>query len=207
MSSAEPTSPIALSSTQFKRSWVFWESYNPKGKDKKKYEDANKEIFEWDNLISFYQFMNKYPGTTVTNVFFDGTAIKYFYPEQKRIIAMNIFAKDIKPLWEDEHNKGGQYLQFEYQIDRSELADFAASSPLCWKKLALLTMGESLKGAKHINGIRFVDKTDFERGKIILFRFEVWLNKDIASEERDELIEVLKSKDFLGCGEVKIKSL
>jgi hypothetical protein len=54
-----------------------------------------------------------------------------------------------------------------------------------------------------INGIKFIDKTQFERGKIIMFRFEVWIDKSISENELKELTEYLK-KEF-GCGEILTK--
>ena len=53
--------------------------------------------------------------------------------------------------------------------------------------------------------MRFVDKTQFERRKIIMFRFEIWLNKKATSEKIDALKEYLKKE--LGCGAIEIKNI
>ena len=69
-------------------------------------------------------------------------------------------------MWEDEQNKGGKYFQCDYQI-KSDLETFSQLANAHWKKLALCTMGGTIPNGEYINGIRFVDKTNFERGKII----------------------------------------
>ena len=63
-------------------------------------------------------------------------------------------------------------------------------------------MGNDLPGAEFINGIRFIDKTDFERGKIIMFRIEVWVGKNV----NEKIIEDIKNylKENLGCEKINI---
>ena len=51
-------------------------------------------------------------------------------------------------------------------------------------------MGGSLPYADYINGIRFVDKTDFDRGKIIMFRMEVWIRKGLEQNKLDEFNDI-----------------
>ena len=51
---------VQLENVKFPRSWSFWESYLAKGK-KLNYTDSMKAIYEWDNLIAFWQFWNSYP--------------------------------------------------------------------------------------------------------------------------------------------------
>ena len=54
---------IPISSVKFAKSWTFWESYVPKSKSiKLSYDVTNKQIFKWNDLITFFQFWNKYPG-------------------------------------------------------------------------------------------------------------------------------------------------
>ena len=179
------------STVQLSKTWVFWESYNSKAINLS-YEDANKKIYKWNDIIAFFQFWNRYPGNDIKNIFFDGNNIKYFFNEKYRINSMNIFVDGIKPMWEDPQNKGGKFLKLEYQIKRENMDEFCKSINLQWKKLALCTMGMSLPGAEYINGIRMIDKTDFERGKTIMFRIEIWVSKNMEQNTLEELKESLK---------------
>ena len=200
----ETKNNIPLSNVEFSKTWTFWESYICKNR-KLSYEEANKQIFKWSDLITFFQFWNKYPGNDAKNLFFDGTNVKYFFNEKYRINAMNIFQEGIKPMWEDEQNAGGKYLQLEYKIKKEDMQDFSAASSFQWKKLILCTMGQILPGAEYINGVRFIDKTDFERGKIIMFRMEVWISKKMQKEKLDELQKYLKEN--MGCELITVKDI
>ena len=118
---------------------------------------------------------------------------------------MNIFQEGIKPMWEDEKNKGGKYFQMDYQIQKDQMDNFSELANFHWKKLALSTMGGTMPFSDNINGIRFVDKTDFERGKIIMFRMEVWINKYLEADKVDELKNYLGKT--LGCEKVNVKDI
>ena len=198
-------SNIPLSSVKFQNTWVFWENYSSKTV-KLKYEETNKEIFKWNDIITFFQFWNKYPGNNPKNLFYDGKKIKYFFKEKFRIISMNIFKDGIKPLWEDENNNGGKFIQLEYQIQNlSKMEEFCRESQIQWKKLALLVMGGILPGAEFINGIRFIDKTNFDRGNKILFRIEIWISKNIKEKILKELIEIVKKN--IKCQKIGVKNI
>ncbi len=197
----EKKNDIPLSSIQFSKSWAFWESYVPKIKSEKlSYDDLNKQIFQWHDLITFFQFWNKYPGNDIRNIFFDGNNVKFFFNEKYRINSMNIFKEDIKPMWEDERNKGGNYFQLDYQVQIDKIDIFINAANHNWKKLVLNTMGGISPYSEFINGMRFVDKTDFERGRLIMFRIEVWVNKELDEEKLKELQDFL-SKNY-GCEKV-----
>ena len=197
---------IPLSSVRFSKTWTFWESYATKSKTEKlSYDDANKQIFKWSDIITFFQFWGKYPGKDIKNIFFDGNNVKFFFEEKYRINSMNIFQEGIKPMWEDNKNKGGKYFQLDYQVQKDKIEDFVKAANFNWKKLALCTMGGSLPHAEFINGIRFVDKTDFERGRIIMFRIEVWVTKELEENKLDELKNYL-SKNY-GCEKVTVKNI
>ncbi len=58
------------------RSWVFWENYEAKGSAKMDWNDSIKKIFNFDDIISFWQFWNNYPGSNPSNVFYDGMTLK-----------------------------------------------------------------------------------------------------------------------------------
>ena len=200
----EKKSDIPFSSVKFSKTWTFWESYISKD-IKLSYNEANKQIFQWNDIISFFQFWNKYPGKDIKNIFFDGYNVKFFFKEKYRINSMNIFQGGIKPMWEDEKNKGGKYFQMDYQIQKDQMEKFSELANFHWKKLALSTMGGTLPFSDNINGIRFVDKTDFERGKIIMFRMEVWINKYLEADKVTELKNYLGNA--LGCEKVNVKDI
>ena len=195
---------IPLNAVKFSKTWTFWETYISKEK-KLEYNDSNKLIFKWDDIITFFQFWNKYPGKDIKNILFDGNNLKYFFNEKYRINSMNIFQEGIKPMWEDDQNKGGKYFQLDYKIKSDEMDTFSELANIHWKKLALTTMGGSIPHADYINGIRFVDKTDFDRGKIIMFRMEVWLRKNMEENKLEELKKYLG--DNLGCQRVIVKDI
>ena len=192
---------ISLPTVKFSKSWAFWENYSTKEK-KLSYLESNKQIFKWDDIITFFQFWNKYPGNDIKNIFFDGQDLKYFFKEKYRINSINIFIEGIKPMWEDEQNKGGKYFQLDYRVNIEKINDFITASNYQWKKLALNLMGMNLPGADYINGIRFIDKTDFDRGKIIMFRIEVWIRKNVD----ENIIEDIKKylKENLGCEKINV---
>ena len=200
----EIKSEIPLNAVKFKKSWTFWETYVSKTTDLS-FDNSNKLIFKWDDLITFFQFWNKYPGRDIKNILFDGNNLKYFFKEKYRINAMNIFQEGIKPMWEDEQNKGGKYFQLDYKIKNDEMDTFSELANVHWKKLALCTMGGSIPHADYINGIRFVDKTNFTRGKIIMFRIEVWVRKNMEENKLEELKKYLSEN--LGCQNVISKNI
>ena len=200
----EIKSEIPLNAVKFKKSWTFWETYVSKTEDLS-YENSNKLIFKWNDLITFFQFWNKYPGRDIKNILYDGNNLKYFFKEKYRINTMNIFQEGIKPMWEDEQNKGGKYFQLDYKIKNDEMDTFSELANVHWKKLALCTMGGSIPHADYINGIRFVDKTNFLRGKIIMFRIEVWVRKNMEENKFEELKKYLSEN--LGCQNVISKNI
>ena len=200
----EMKSDILLNVVKFKKAWIFWETYSSKT-GQLSYIDSNKIIFKWNDLITFFQFWNKYPGKDIRNIFFDGNDLKFFFNEKYRINSMNIFQEGIKPMWEDEENKGGKYFQLDYQIKNEDMNKFAELANVQWKKLALCTMGGTIPHADYVNGIRFVDKTNFTRGKIIMFRIEVWVRKNLDENKLAELKKYLSEN--LGCENVVQKDI
>ena len=199
----EKKTDIPLNSVQFSKSWTFWETYTSKTK-KLEYANSKRLIFKWNDLITFFQFWNKYPGKDIKNILFDGNKVKYFFNEKYRITSMNIFQEGIEPMWEDEQNKGGKYFQCDYQI-KSDLETFSQLANAHWKKLALCTMGGTIPNGEYINGIRFVDKTNFERGKIIMFRIEIWVKKGLEEKKLNELKSFFST--HLGCENIIQKDI
>ena len=66
-------------------------------------------------------------------------------------------------------------------------------------------MGGGIPHADFINGVRFVDKTDFHRGKIIMFRMEVWIRKNLDENDIQEMKQYLIKT--LECESITIKNI
>ena len=175
-----------------KRTWSFWENYQSKNSHENDYTNLLKEIFSFKDIISFWQFWNKYPGNTIKKIFYNGEYISYFFKQKYRIIAINLFQKGVKPAWEDEKNKKGKIFILEYEI-KSDLNNFLIKAQEMWIKMMCYLIGEQMPYTSDINGIRFVDKTVF--GKKIIFRFEIWVNKELKEKELNEL-KLFLSKIF-----------
>ena len=175
---------------------TFWENYEKRDMNlsENDYSKLLSPIFSFEDLITFWQFWNKYPGSNPSNLFYNGECIKYFFSDKKRIIAMNLFLNGIKPEWEDELNKNGKILILDYIISKNEeVMKFLDIAKEYWMKLLCCFMGESLVNSQFINGVRFIDKCKINtQNKKILFRFEIWVNKEITKEKLDELKDNLR---------------
>ena len=193
----EESNEIEEDKVLLKRQWAFWENYD--SKKEKDYSKLLKEIFEFKDIITFWQFMNNYPGSDIKKIFYDGENIKLFFKEKYRIIAINIFQKGIKPEWEDKNNEKGNILTLAYTID-NDIDIFLKKAQELWIKLICLLIGETLPFSHNINGIRFVDKTKLAFGNnklMISFKFEIWANNDMKENELTELKNFC-TKEF-GC--------
>ena len=66
MEELEESDTIELEKVLLNRSWSFWENHEPKNKNKNQssskvyYSETVKEIYTVDNILSFWQFWNKY---------------------------------------------------------------------------------------------------------------------------------------------------
>ncbi len=192
-SKLEESETIELDKVLLRRSWSIWETYEAR-KSGKGYSESLEEIYTFDNIISFWQFWNKYPGNDIRKIFYDGENIKYFFKEKYRIIAMNIFETGIKPEWEDKKNQEGSILTLEYIIDK-DLNQFLSIANDLWINLISILIGETIPFSNNVNGIRFVDKTKIN--KSVIFKFEIWASK-LMKEEELEKIKLDLSKSF-GC--------
>jgi hypothetical protein len=197
----EESDTIELEKVLLNRSWSFWENYDSKVKNQKAYSESVKEIYNFDNIIAFWQFWNKYPGNNSKEIFYNGECMKYFFEEKYRITAMNIFEKGIKPEWEHEKNKKGKILSLEYIINEG-LDSFFSRADKLWIKLITLLIGETIPYSNNINGIRFVDKTKSGYHISVMFKFEIWVNKLMKEEELEEIKKLL-SKEFGCSGTIK----
>ena len=173
----------------FKREWSFWENYESKNQKEKDYSKLIKEIYSFNDIISFWQFWNNYPGNDIKKIFFDGEFLRFFFKEKYRIIAMNIFEKGIRPEWEDKQNDKGNILTLGYTIKNEDIDNFLLQASDLWIKLIGLLIGESLPFCENINGIRFVDKTKlvYNKSTNINFKYEIWVNKNMKEKEMEEL--------------------
>ena len=67
MKELEESDTIKLEKVLLNCSWSFWENHEPKNKNKNQlsfkvgYSETVKEIYTFDNTLSFWQFWNKYP--------------------------------------------------------------------------------------------------------------------------------------------------
>ena len=187
----EESDTIEKEEVLLKRSWSFWENYDLKDKkEKKDYFKLLKEIYTFNDIISFWQFWNKYPGSNTKNIFFNGENIKFFFKEKLRIIAMNLFESGIKPEWEDSKNKKGKVLTQEYLIETG-LEEFLTKITEIWIRLICNLIGEIIPHCNNINGIRFVDKAKFGYYKNIIFRIEIWVNSQMNAQDVEELKKFL----------------
>lgn len=187
----EESDTIEKEKVLLKRSWSFWENYDLKDKkEKKDYSKLLKEIYTFNDIISFWQFWNKYPGSNTENIFFNEENIKLFFKEKLRIIAMNLFESGIRPEWEDSKNKKGKVLTQEYLIETG-LEQFLTEITEIWIKLICYLIGEIIPHCNNINGIRFVDKAKFGYYKNIIFRIEIWVNSQMNVQDVEELKKFL----------------
>ena len=189
----EESATIEKEKVLLNRSWSFWENYE-NSNDSKSYSETFEEIYTFDNIISFWQFWNKYPGNDAREIFYNGEFIRYFFKRKLRITSMNVFEKGIKPEWEDEKNKKGKILTLSYLIEK-DLESFLSKVNELWVKLILFLIGETIPFSNNINGIRFVDKTRLN--KSVIFKIEVWVNKYMKEEELNEIKQYLHQ--LLGC--------
>ena len=188
--SEEGSPKVEKEKVLLKRTWSFWENYQSKDNAEKDYSKLLKEIYTFNDIISFWQFWNNYPGNTIKKIFYNGEYVTYFFKEKFRIIAMNLFVKGVKPAWEDEQNKKGKTFILEYGI-KSDLNSFLNKAQDIWMKMMCYLIGEQIPFSNNIHGIRFVDKTVI--GKKTVYRFEIWVNKFMKEKELDELKQFLST--------------
>jgi len=200
-SNLEESDTIELENILLNRTWSFWENYETKRKSDLNYTDSLKEIYTFNDIISFWQFWNKYPGRDTKAIFYNGEYVKYFFKEKYRIIAMNIFEKGIRPEWEDNKNKKGNILTLGYTAD-NDMDRFLSMITDSWIKLICFLLGETIPYSNNINGIRFVDKSNISYNKSIIFKFEVWVNSSMKEKELEEIKKLL-TKEFGCSGTIK----
>ena len=66
---------VAESLVKLPRTWVFWENYEAKS-GKTDYAMSLKKILEFDDIITFWQFWNHYPGADPAYIFYNGERLR-----------------------------------------------------------------------------------------------------------------------------------
>ena len=117
---------------------------------------------------------------------------------------MNLFVDGVRPEWEDPNNEKGKIITLEYVIS-FKLLEFMVMVENAWRSLMLSLLGETLEYSEYINGIRFVDKTSLNVGKKVIFRFEIWLNKDFPKDKVNDYLKNIGKK--FGCEGATIKDI
>lgn len=148
---------VQMSKVLLQRSWVFWENYLPEDKSHQNSENKDwnaqiKRVFNFCDLITFWQFWNTYPGSIPKEVFYNGDRFIYFFDTSRRIDGLNLFVEGISPKWEDHENAGGKILTLQYDI-RDDLEGFLDFASFYWRKLVLELIGESLPCAQLVSKI------------------------------------------------------
>lgn len=67
---------VEYKAVKFQRNWVFWENYEAKSGEKLEWEKSIKKIFNFSDIISFWQFWNAYPGSDPSNIFYNGERMR-----------------------------------------------------------------------------------------------------------------------------------
>lgn len=130
--------------TKLNNTFAFWyriadeNLLNHKHLNKNEYEDTVKLIADFDNIETFWKIFQhmKKPD------------------ELKPGIEFQLFKDNIKPLWEDDHNKNGGKITIKIKKEFSALV---------WEELVLGFIGGNLneKAKDEINGIVLSAKRDF----------------------------------------------
>jgi hypothetical protein len=66
---------VAESIVKLPRTWVFWENYEAKS-GKLDYALSLKKILEFNDIITFWQFWNAYPGSDTSFIFYNGERLR-----------------------------------------------------------------------------------------------------------------------------------
>ena len=67
---------IDKSKVKLFRNWVIWENYESKSGEKLEWSRSIKNIFTFNDIVSFWQFWNSYPGSNPSNIFFNGERMR-----------------------------------------------------------------------------------------------------------------------------------
>lgn len=66
---------VEVSKVKLERTWVMWENYEAKS-EQLNYAESLKEIFKFNDIITFWQFWNVYPGSKPSYIFFNDDRLR-----------------------------------------------------------------------------------------------------------------------------------
>jgi hypothetical protein len=72
----EESEIVEQSIVKLQRTWVFWENYESKTGEKLEWSESIKQVFSFNDIISFWQFLNNYPGSNPANIFYNGERVR-----------------------------------------------------------------------------------------------------------------------------------
>jgi hypothetical protein len=67
---------VELCKVKLNRTWVFWENYESKTGEKLEWSKSIKQIFSFNDIVSFWEFWNNYPGSNISNIFYNGERLR-----------------------------------------------------------------------------------------------------------------------------------
>ncbi len=67
---------VELSKVKLQRNWVVWENYEAKSGEKLEWSKSIKQVHTFNDIISFWQFWNNYPGANPSNIFYNGERMR-----------------------------------------------------------------------------------------------------------------------------------
>ena len=76
----EESDTIEKNKVLLNREWSFWENYETRSKNDKDadYSKLLKELFSFNDIISFWQFWNNYPGSELKKYFLTANFSAFF---------------------------------------------------------------------------------------------------------------------------------
>ena len=92
----EETATIEKSKVLLNRQWSFWENYEPKeqkGPKESDYSKLLKEIYTFNDIISFWQFWNHYPGNDIKKIFLTVNIYTFFFQKNIELLQLMFFRK------------------------------------------------------------------------------------------------------------------
>jgi hypothetical protein len=67
---------VELSKVKLQRKWVIWENYEAKSGEKLEWSKSIKQVYTFNDVVSFWQFWNNYPGANPSNIFYNGERMR-----------------------------------------------------------------------------------------------------------------------------------
>ena len=90
----EESTTIEKDKVLLNREWTFWENYDSKSKEIKDYSTLTKELFTFNDIISFWQFWNNYPGNDPKKYFSMEKILNIFSNKNIELMLSIFFRKE-----------------------------------------------------------------------------------------------------------------